>query len=87
MAIDFVQNLLDPVAVRIKIPQPIQRGALIIRAAPAPGFLAREQIREFADQRVAGHQSAGKEMTRDPIHRVLMIEPVGRGLVREHVQK
>src|ERR1700712_3652674 len=61
-AIDRQQDLLDPVAVGIEIHQPLLRRALIMRAAPAPFLLDREQIAILADQAMARHYPAGEEM-------------------------
>ena len=36
VAIDIAEHLFDLVAMRVEIGQPVMRGALVMRAAPAP---------------------------------------------------
>ncbi len=77
----------DLVALRIEIGEPVERGALIVRAAPAPFLLDLEQIGILPDQMMARHHPAGEEMLRDPVLSVGAIEQIGAGTVGEDVQE
>src|SRR5665213_2398081 len=66
-AVDLAKNDLDLVAVRIEIAEPVERGALVVGAAPAPFLLDLEQIGILPDQMMARHHPAGEEMLRDPV--------------------
>ena len=63
----------DRVVMRVEIDEPVVRGALIMRAAPAPFLLHREDVVELPDQVMARHQPAREDMLRNP---VVTIEPV-----------
>src|SRR6266404_1106795 len=77
VAVDHTKNALDLVAAGIEIAEPVDRGALIMRAAPAPFLLDLEQIRILPDQMMARHHAAAEEMLRDPVLAVGAIEPIG----------
>src|SRR6202012_3486837 len=62
VAIDRAKNGFDLVAMRIEIIKPVERGALIMAAAPAPFLFDREQIGILPDQMVARHHPSGEEM-------------------------
>src|SRR6267142_1481214 len=76
-AVNLAKNAFDLVAVGIKIAEPLERGALIMRAAPAPFLLDLEQIRILPDQMMAWHHPAVEEMLRDPVLTVSAIESIG----------
>src|SRR5437763_933735 len=65
IAVDRVQNGFDLVAMRVEIAEPVERGALVMRAAPAPFLLDFEQLVILPDQMMARHHPAGEEMLRD----------------------
>src|ERR1700730_17319348 len=44
VAVDGAKNAFDLVAVAVEVVEPVERGALIVHAAPAPFLLDREQI-------------------------------------------
>src|ERR1700704_2750062 len=57
VAVDFAKNAFDLVAVRIEIAEPVERGALIMDAAPAPFLLDPTGISGMLPhQPAAGHQ-------------------------------
>ena len=76
-SVDIAQHRIDLVAVRIEIPKPVQRRPLVVDAIPEPLLLYREKISEAVDKLATGHDAAGKEMLRDPIGLLGVIEPVG----------
>lgn len=65
----------DSIAMRIEIGEPLSCGALIMRAAPAPFLLDREDVAILPDELMARHHATGEEVLRDP---VLAISPVER---------
>src|ERR1039458_3094186 len=71
LAIDAVQDALDLGAVGVKIPEPVERGALVVLAAPAPFLLDLEQIGVLPDQMMARHHPAREEMLGDPVFPLL----------------
>src|ERR1700731_2119535 len=79
VAVDIANNGLDLVAVGIEIAEPVERGALIMRAAPAPFLLDLEQIGILPDQMMARHHAAGEEMLRDPVFAIGAIDKIGAG--------
>src|SRR5712675_3598521 len=87
VAVDLAKNALDLVAVGIEIAEPLERGALVMRAAPAPFLLDLEQIGILPDQMMARHHPAGEEMLRDPVLAVGAIEAIGAGAVGEDVHE
>src|SRR4030081_1210826 len=66
VAVDIAKHGFDLVAVTVEIAKPVERGALVMRAAPAPFLLDLEQILILPDQVVARHHPAGEEMLGDP---------------------
>src|SRR5690242_5204141 len=85
--IDRQQDRLDPLAMSIEVCEPVQRGALTMRAAPAPFLLDRKEVAILADQAVARDHAAVEEMLRDPVSAVGAIEQVGARAVREDVHE
>src|SRR6202022_4763566 len=77
VAVDVAKNAFYLVAVGIEIAEPVKRGALVMRAAPAPFLLDREQIGILPDQMMARHHAAGEEMPRDPVLLVVAVEQIG----------
>src|SRR6267154_5907189 len=77
VAVDLAKNALDLVAVGIEIAEPLERGALIMGAAPAPFLLDLEQIPILPDQIMARHHATGEKMLRDPVFTVGAIEQIG----------
>src|SRR5258705_1228538 len=77
VAVDLGKNAPDLVAMGIEIAEPVERRALIMRAAPAPFLLDLEQIRILPDQMMAWHHPAVEEMLRDPVLTVSAIESIG----------
>src|SRR5271168_5071031 len=73
LAVDIAKNALDLVALRIEIAEPVERGALVMRPAPAPFLFDLEQIGVLPDQMMARHHAPGEEVLRDP---VFLIGPV-----------
>src|SRR3981189_425417 len=67
VAVDLEKNARDLVAGGIEIAEPLERGALIMGAAPAPFLLDLEQIGILPDQKMARNPSFGEEMLRDPV--------------------
>ena len=63
------------------------RGALVMRAAPAPFLLDFEQIGILPDQMMARHHAAGEEMLRDPVLAIGAIEQIGAGAMGEDVHE
>src|SRR6478609_506950 len=77
VAVDIAKNALDLIAVGIEIAEPVERGALVVRAAPAPFLLDLEQIGILPDQMMARHHAPAEEMLRDPVLTVGAIERIG----------
>ena len=73
--------------VGIEIGQPVERGALIMRAAPAPFLLDLEQIGILPDQMMARHHAAGKELLRDKVFAIGAIEQIGARAKAEDVHE
>jgi hypothetical protein len=84
---DLAKHALDLAAMCVEVLQPIQRGALIIHAAPAPFLFDPEQIGILPDQMTARHHAGGKETLRDPVLAIGAIEQIGTGAVGEDMQK
>src|SRR5882672_5304951 len=82
-AVDRPQHVIDLVAVSVETAEPVERGALIVRAAPAPFLLDLEQVSILPDQVMARHHAAGEEMLRDPVLAVGAVEQVGTGSMGE----
>src|SRR5450756_180883 len=78
-AVDLAENGFDRVVMRIEIAEPVQRGALVMRAAPAPFLLDLEQVGILPDQMMARHHPASEEMLCDPVFVIGAIEPIGAG--------
>src|SRR4030095_14214702 len=76
VAVDLAKEAFDLGAMEIKMAEPIERGALVMRAAPAPFLLDLEQIRILPDQMMARHHAA-EEMLCDPVFAVNLIKPIG----------
>jgi len=70
---------------RIEIGKPVLRGALIMRAAPAPFLFDSEQIGILPDQMMARHHATGEEMLRDPVLGIGAIEQIGAGAMGEDI--
>src|SRR6266404_5952777 len=87
VAVDLAKNALDLVAVGIEIAEPVERGALIMRAAPAPFLLDLEQIRILPDQMMARHHPAGEEMLRDPVVSIGAVEQIGTRTMGENMHE
>src|SRR5712664_4807696 len=87
VAVDLAKNALDLVAVGIEIAEPLERGALIMGAAPAPFLLDLEQIGVLPDQMMARHHPAGEEMLRDPVFPVGVIEQIGARAMGEDMHE
>src|SRR3981081_4520407 len=83
VAVDIAKHGFDLVAVTVEIAKPVERGALVMRAAPAPFLLDLEQILILPDQVVARHPPAGEEMLGDPAFPVGAIEQIGARAVGE----
>ena len=83
---DLAEHGLDLVAVRVEIIEPIMRGALVMRAAPAPFLFDFEPIGVLRDQMMARHHPAREEMAGDPVLAIGAIEQIGAGAMREDVQ-
>src|ERR1700704_3571050 len=77
VAVDLAKNGFDLVAVGIEIAEPLERGALIMGAAPAPFLFDLEQIGILPDQMMARSHPAGEKMLRDPVFAVGAIEQIG----------
>src|ERR1700692_362305 len=77
VAVDGTKDAFDLVAMGVEIAKPVERGALIMGAAPAPFLLDLEQINILPDQMVARHHPAGEEMLCDPVLAVGAIEQIG----------
>ena len=86
-AVDLAKDGFDLVAVGIETAEPVQRGALIMRAAPAPFLLDLEQIGILPDQMMARHHPAAEEMLRDPVLAVGAVEQIGAGAMGEDVHE
>src|ERR1700733_10571690 len=84
-AIDVAENGFDLVVAGIEIREPVERGALILRAAPAPFLFDLEQVGKLPDQMMARHHPAGEEMLRDPVFAIDAVEPVAARAVGEDV--
>src|SRR6266404_6029956 len=82
VAVDVAKDALDLIAVGIEIAEPVERGALVMRAAPAPFLLDREQIGILPDQMMARHHAAFEKMLRDPVLAIAAVEQIGAGAVR-----
>src|ERR1700676_3077135 len=87
VAVDIAKNGLDLVAVGIEIAEPVERGALIMRAAPAPLLLDLEQIGILPDQVMARHHPAAEEMLCDPVSPVGAVEQIGARTMGEDVHE
>src|SRR5712691_7267334 len=87
VAVDLAKNAFDLVAVGIEIAEPLERGALIMRAAPAPFLLDLEQVGILPDQMMARHHPAGEEMLCDPVLAIGAIEQIGAGTMDEDVHE
>src|SRR5437899_8295269 len=81
VGIDLAQHTLDLVAMPVEIGEPVERGALVMRAAPAPFLLHLEDAGILPDQVMTRHHPAGEEMLRDPVFAVGAIEQIGAGAV------
>src|SRR5712664_851839 len=87
VAVDVAKNAFDLIAVGIEIAETVERGALIMRAAPAPFLLDLEQIGILPDQMMARHHAAGEEMLRDPVLSVGAIEQISARAVGEDMHE
>ena len=67
--------------------QPVKRGALIMRAAPAPFLLDFEQVVILPDQMMARHHPAGEEMLCNPVLAVGPVEAIGARAMGEDVHE
>src|SRR5262245_61949359 len=86
-AMDRAQHGFDLVPMRIEIGEPVERGALIMRAAPAPFLLDFEQVGILPDQVMARHHAAGEEMLGDPVIPVSAVEQVSASAMSEDVHE
>src|SRR6266403_3932488 len=77
VAAGLAKTTLDLVAMGIEIAEPVERRALIMRAAPAPFLLDLEQIGILPDQMMAWHHAAGEKMLRDPVFAIGATEQIG----------
>src|SRR5262249_22450994 len=84
---DCAQHGLDLVRMGIEIGEPVERGALIMRAAPAPFLFDLEQVGILPDQMMARHHATGEEMLRDPVLRVGTVEQISAGTMTEDVHE
>jgi hypothetical protein len=58
VAVYLAQNAFDLVATGIEIGESVERGALVMRAAPAPFLFDLEQVCVLPDQMMARHHAA-----------------------------
>ncbi len=79
--------MADPVAVGVEIPEPVERGALVVLAIPPPVLFHLEQVGEVGDQVAAWHDAACEEVVGDPVGGIVDVEAVGRGAMREDVRQ
>src|SRR3984957_12171657 len=86
-AVELTKNALDLVTSGIEIGEPVERGALVVGAAPAPFLFDLEQIGILPDQMMARHHAAGEEMLRDPVLPVVAIEQISAGTMGEDVHE
>src|SRR6202035_1877407 len=87
VAVDGTKDAFDLVAVGVEIAEPVERGALIMGAAPAPFLLDLEQINILPDQMVARRHPAGEEMLCDPVLAVGAIEQIGARTMGEDMHE
>lgn len=64
---------------RIELGEPLSCGALIMRAAPAPFLLDREDVAILPDELMARHHATGEEVLRDPVLAISPVERIGAG--------
>src|SRR5215475_9411822 len=85
VTVNVAQHRLDRVVTRIEIGEPVERGAPIMLAAPAPFLLDLEQVGILPYQMMARHHAASEEMLGDPVLAVVAIEQIGAGAMVEDV--
>src|SRR6056297_2451235 len=77
LAIYLAQDFTDLRMGIVEILQPLPGGVFVVHAIPAPVLLDVEEVGKLPDEIVAGHHAAGKEMLRDPVRLVVLVESVG----------
>src|SRR5690348_6954421 len=86
-AVDVAQHGFDLVRIGIEVREPVERGPLVMRAAPAPFLLDLQQVGILPDQMMARHDAAGEEMLRDPVLGVGAVEQICPGTMAEDMHE
>ena len=79
------QDGIDLAPVSVEQGKPLQGGALIMRAAPAPFLFDHEQVGKLPDQSHRRHDAAGEEMLPHPVFRIAPVVISGPVAVGEDV--